>query len=181
MFKEKKVIDLESLRAHSNIHSKKKENRKSARTSRITDKKKSTSVKESEKLVEPNHSISLEEIVQSFQRELNYQNELLEHMKEDSVLLKRKIHEETEKCKNIMEDFETDITALRKSTQEERKERRQLQQILENFQSTLNITSQAHSINLPAFPPAGSGTGNSSSTATSKPKTKRNKKKQYPN
>jgi len=168
MFKEKKT-DLDSLRANSNLpqrSEKKKEARKSARTNRVTDKKKSTSSKETEKVLD---SSSLEEIVQAFQKELNHQNELLESMKEESIQLKRKIQEEKEKCTHIMEQFELDISSIRKSAEEERKERRQLQQILDNIQNNLTISSLTQTNNTSALP------------STTKNKNKRlTKKKQNP-
>jgi len=122
---------------------KKKESRKSARTSHKSDKKKS-SVRDIEKLIDEQTIQAagpiLEEISNSFHRELNYQNELLDYMKEESQFLKRKIQEETEKCSNILEQFELEMAAIRKATEEERRERRQLQFTLENLQNNINST-----------------------------------------
>jgi len=122
---------------------KKKESRKSVEKSQ----KKKTSIRDLEKLLD-DHTIQaagpiLEEIVNSFHKEINYQNELLEYMKEESIFLKRKIQEETEKCANIMEQFELEMATLRKTTEEDRRERRQLQITLETLQATLSATPQS--------------------------------------
>jgi len=119
---------------------KKKENRKSIRNNHKSDQKKK-SVKDLFRLLDDQTLQAagprLDEIIQSFQKELTYQNELLDYMREESILLRRKIQDETEKCSHIMEQFEMEIASVRKIAEEERRERRQLQSQIDSFQSNL--------------------------------------------
>jgi len=139
MFKKKNESDILLEKSISTQHSeKKKENRKSIRNRPVLEKKKKEIEKLDESTTQPTGPI-LEEIIQSFQKELLNQNELLDNMKEESLFLKLKIQEESEKCSNIMEQFESDILAIRKTTEEERKERRKLQHLLDNLQNSLTI------------------------------------------
>jgi len=159
---------------------KKKEHRKSIRNNHKTDQKKKSSVKDLFKLLD-DQSIQaagsrLEEIVQSFQKELNYQNELLEYMKEESILLRRKLQEESEKCASILELFEAEIASVRKITDEERRERRQVQITLENLQTTISIppSPNANAAATSGHTPNTAATKNPSKKET---KTKRTQKK----
>jgi len=172
-FKEKKGY--QELIDSANISQKKKENRKSVRTSNKSEReqKKKNSIKDLSGLVEDPNILSgagpiIDEIVHSLQKELNYQNELLDYMKEECILLRRKIQDETEKCSSIMEQFDQEIVAARKVTEEERKERRQVQFIFENLQAT--ITSQPASPTMKVNNPKNTKPQNSKTKPTQKKK-----------
>jgi len=153
MFNKDKKKDYQILE-DSNLSQKKKENRKSVRNNK-SDKKDRSSVKDFSKLFDDQtlHAAGpqLEEIIHSYQKELNYHNELLDYLKEESNLFKRKLQEETEKCSSLMEQFEQDIAAARKIAEEERKERRHLQNIVDNLQTSLP-SSPTQSSSVPIKP-----------------------------
>jgi len=133
---------------HHTESKKKKENRKSNRNSKKSDKKKSSSslakdlVDNMKLFDDPNIQISnVDEIIRSFRKELKYQTALLDYMKEECATLKKKLQEETETCHTILDQFERDIATARKTAEEERKERRALQYLLENLQNSIQTTS----------------------------------------
>jgi len=128
-------------------HEKKKEDRKSQKKQyKKSDKRNSSSLPKTDSIMEDTFPAAasnpaLDDIIAAFHRELAYQNDMLDHMRQETSVLKAKISEETEHRHALVEKYQSEIASLRKEAEEERRERRALQFALDALQGNMSVGS----------------------------------------